>query len=224
MSISIIIPVLNEISQLPTALAALAPLHLRDVEIVLVDGGSKDGSVGVAIGAGVKLLRTRAGRARQMNVGAAAAHGELLLFLHADTRLPRDAVDAMTAALADGRKVWGRFDVSIAGGGPVLWLTALLMNLRSRLTGIATGDQAIFVTRRAFHSIGGFPHQPLMEDIELSRRLLRLSRPACLRRRVETSGRRWQTRGVWRTILLMWRLRWKYWRGTPADKLAQEYL
>lgn len=223
MSLSIIIPVLNEISQLPAALEALAPLQLRDVEILVVDGGSKDGSVGVAIGAGVKLLRTRAGRARQMNVGAAAARGDLLLFLHADTRLPDDAVEAISAALADRRRVWGRFDVRIAGGGPVLWLTANLMNLRSRLTSIATGDQAIFVTRRAFHSVGGFPHQPLMEDIELSRRLSRISRPACLRRRVETSGRRWQTRGVWRTILLMWRLRWNYWRGTPAEELAQEY-
>lgn len=224
MSISIVIPVLNEAAQLPAILAELASLRARDVEIIVVDGGSKDASVGIAMLAGVKLLRTRAGRARQMNVGAAAARGEWLLFLHADTRLPRDAIERVTTALADGRLAWGRFDVQIDGGGPVLWLTALLMNLRSRLTGIATGDQAIFVTRRAFHSVGGFPYQPLMEDIELSRRLLRLSRPACLRSRVVTSGRRWQTRGVWRTILLMWRLRWKYWRGTPADELAQEYL
>ena len=223
MSVSIVIPVLNEAAQLPAILAELAPLRARDLEIIVVDGGSMDASVGIAMLAGVKLLRTRAGRARQMNVGAAAARGELLLFLHADTRLPRRAIDRARAALADKRRVWGRFNVRIQGGGLVLWLTALLMNLRSRLTGIATGDQAIFVTRRAFHSVGGYPYQPLMEDIELSRRLLRLSRPACLQSRVVTSGRRWQTRGVWRTILLMWRLRWSYWRGVSADQLAREY-
>lgn len=223
MSVSIVIPVLNEAAQLPAILAELAPLRARDVEIIVVDGGSHDGSVAIARQAGLKPLRTRAGRARQMNVGAAVARAELLLFLHADTRLPPEAIDRVTTSLADGRRVWGRFDVRIQGSGPVLWLTAVLMNLRSRLTGVATGDQAIFVTRRAFHAVGGFPIQPLMEDIELSRRLLRLSRPACLRCRVETSGRRWLARGTWRTILLMWRLRWKYWRGMPADELAREY-
>lgn len=224
MSLSIVIPVLNEAEQLPQALTELAPLCARGTEIIVVDGGSRDGSTGIALQAGARLLRTHAGRARQMNAGAAVARGELLLFLHADTRVPIEAIAGLERVLAGRGRVWGRFDVKIAGAGPVLGLTALLMNLRSRMTGIATGDQAIFVTRRAFHSVGGYPQQPLMEDIELSRRLLRLSRPWCVRRRVMTSGRRWQSRGVWRTILLMWRLRWKYWRGAPAEELAREYL
>ena len=221
MSISIVIPVLNEVSQLPTALAALAPLRLRDVEIVLVDGGSKDGSVGVAIGAGVKLLRTRAGRARQMNVGAAAAHGELLLFLHADTRLPPHADALVIGALA--RSAWGRFDVTIDSPRRVLGLVAAMMNLRSRLTGIATGDQAIFVRRAMFESLGGYAPIPLMEDVELSSRLRRSAAPACLRARVRTSARRWEARGVLRTVVLMWRLRLAFRLGADPVRLAKRY-
>jgi len=161
------------------------------------------------------------GRARQMNAGAQACGGALLLFLHADTRLP-EAADAMVrAALAV--QAWGRFDVRIDGRPLMLRVVAALMNLRSRLSGIATGDQAIFVRRDVFEAVGGFPDQPLMEDIELSCRLLRVSRPACLRARVRTSGRRWEQRGVWRTIALMWRLRWAYWRGVPAERLAEAY-
>jgi len=163
------------------------------------------------------------GRARQMNAGAAAADGEVLLFLHADTQLPADADVAVRAALADGRRAWGRFDVRIAGRAPMLRVVAGLMNLRSRLTGIATGDQAMFVRRQLFQRVGGFPDQPLMEDIELSRRLRALAPPCCLRQRVVTSGRRWETRGVWRTIFLMWRLRWRYWRGESPQALAEAY-
>ena len=126
-------------------------------------------------------------------------------------------------SLADSRRVWGRFDIRISGRSAMLRVVSRLMNFRSRLTGIATGDQAMFVTRSAFNAVGGFPNQPLMEDIELSKRLLAFSRPACITRCVTTSGRRWEARGVWRTILLMWRLRWDYWRGVPVQKLAEAY-
>jgi len=162
-----------------------------------------------------------AGRARQMNAGAAAAQGELLLFLHADTQLPDGADHLVRRALLAAP--WGRFDVRISGRPFMLRVVAALMNLRSRWTGIATGDQAIFVTRAAFEQVGGFPDQPLMEDVEISRRLRTVGRPSCLRERVATSGRRWETRGVWRTIFLMWRLRWSYWRGAPVQVLAEAY-
>jgi rSAM/selenodomain-associated transferase 2 len=157
-----------------------------------------------------------------MNAGAERARGPLLLFLHADTRLPPLADMLVQQAVAGGAH-WGRFDVRIDGRPPMLRVVAALMNLRSRTSGIATGDQAIFVTRDAFERIGGFPLQPLMEDIELSRRLKRIGPPACLHARVCTSGRRWEQRGVWRTIFLMWRLRWRYWRGEPAARLAEAY-
>jgi rSAM/selenodomain-associated transferase 2 len=157
-----------------------------------------------------------------MNAGAQATEGDVLLFLHADTVLPDDALAAVGKAIAVGAD-WGRFDVRIVGSARMLRVVAALMNLRSRLSGIATGDQAIFVRRDVFLAVGGFPDQPLMEDIEISKRLLRRSRPACLRSRVQTSGRRWESRGVWRTIFLMWRLRFAYWRGTPAEVLARAY-
>jgi rSAM/selenodomain-associated transferase 2 len=147
----------------------------------------------------------------------------VLLFLHADTQLPADADVLIREALAGGSRVWGRFDVAITGRPAMLKLIAALMNLRSRRTGIATGDQAMFMTRAAFEAVGGFPAQPLMEDIEMSRRLLKLSRPACLSAKVQTSGRRWESRGVWRTVLLMWRLRWAYWRGATPERLAELY-
>ncbi|GAA3528857.1 TIGR04283 family arsenosugar biosynthesis glycosyltransferase [Zobellella aerophila] len=222
MTLSIIIPMLNEARALPGMLARL-PLRGCHCEVILVDGGSRDDSVAIARQAGFRVLETAPGRARQMNAGAAAATGELLLFLHADTLLPPMGLQALQAALADGKHRWGRFDVRISGRHPMFGVVAGLMNLRSRLTGIATGDQAIFVTREAFSRIGGFPDQPLMEDIELSKRLKHLSAPACLSLKVSTSGRRWESRGLWRTIWLMWRLRFAYWRGAPAEQLARAY-
>ncbi len=220
--ISIIVPMLDEAAELPAALAALQAAREAGCELLLVDGGSSDASVAVACAAGFPPLVAPRGRARQMNAGAASARAEVLLFLHADTRLPDDAVALIEHALASGRR-WGRFDVRIAGRPWMLRVIARLMNLRSRLTGIATGDQAIFVTRAAFAAVGGFPDQPLMEDIELSLRLLELSRPACVRTPVVTSGRRWEQRGLRSTMLLMWRLRWAYWRGVPAAELAARY-
>ncbi|MGV8892508.1 MAG: TIGR04283 family arsenosugar biosynthesis glycosyltransferase [Burkholderiaceae bacterium] len=223
MKLSIIVPVFNEAQELPLLLERLLPLARHGCEVIIVDGGSDDGSADIALCAGFMLVRAARGRARQMNAGAAHATGAMLLFLHADTQLPDGAAVLIAQALSGCTYQWGRFDVCIAGRPLMLRVVGHMMNLRSRLTGIATGDQAMFVSRAAFDAIGGFPDQSLMEDIELSKRLRALSRPACIKRCVTTSGRRWETRGVWRTILLMWRLRWQYWRGVPANQLAQAY-
>ena len=223
MKLSIIVPMLNEAPALPDLLEHLLPLRRGAVDVVLVDGGSDDDSVAVATGAGFEVVRAERGRARQMNAGAAATSGDVLLFLHADTRLPDGAIRLIDTALADGRRVWGRFDVGFDVRTWTMDATAFLMNLRSRLSGIATGDQALFMTRAAFDAVGGFPDQPLMEDVEITSRLRRRSRPACIRRPVLTSARRWQSRGPWRTILLMWRLRLAYWFGASPADLEKQY-
>ncbi len=222
-NLSIIVPMLNELEELPSLLAHLLPWQRRGCEVLLVDGSSDDGSAALAEFAGFTVLTSPPGRARQMNAGAQAAHGDMLLFLHADTRLPEGADVLVSEALADGRCEWGRFDVRIEGKPWLLRVVAFFMNQRSRLTGIATGDQAIFVRRSTFEAAGGFPDQPLMEDIELSRRLKRHSPLACITARAVTSGRRWEARGIWRTILLMWRLRLAYWRGVAPEQLARVY-
>jgi len=218
-------PVLNEADVIAAALQALAPLVARGAQIIVADGGSTDATLAQALACGVptEVVHAPRGRARQMNAGAQQATGELLLFLHADTLLPPDADRLVQQALAAGPQVWGRFDVRIEGRPGMLRVIAALMNLRSRWTGIATGDQALFMTRAAFDGVGGFADQPLMEDIAMSTRLLKLSRPACLHERVVTSGRRWETHGVWRTVLLMWRLRLAYWRGAAPEHLARLY-
>jgi rSAM/selenodomain-associated transferase 2 len=221
-ALSIVMPALNEAAGIEATLKALQPLRARGVELVLADGGSSDGTAQRAAPWVDALATSARGRAVQMNAGAALARADTLLFLHADTRLPPLA-DALVLQACAGGACWGRFDVRIEGRPVMLRVVAALMNLRSRASGIATGDQAIFVTRAAYDRVGGFPVQPLMEDIEISRRLKRLGRPACLRARVCTSGRRWEQRGVWRTIVLMWRLRWRYWRGESAARLAQAY-
>lgn len=220
-TLSIVVPVLNEAAGIEATLRALAPLRSRGAEVIVSDGGSRDATVALARPLADRVLAAPAGRARQMNAGAAAARADVLLFLHADTQLPDGADHLVRRALVAA--AWGRFDVRISGRPFMLRVVAALMNLRSRWTGIATGDQAIFVTRVGFERVGGFPDQPLMEDVEISRRLRAIGRPACLSERVTTSGRRWETRGVWRTIFLMWRLRWRYWRGAPAHLLAEAY-
>ena len=217
--LSIILPVLNEASGIAATLAALRPLA---AEIIVVDGGSDDATPVIAQGLADQVIKAPRGRARQMNAGAAVARGDILLFLHADTLLPVGADQSIIAALAAGAAL-GRFDVRITGESLWLPLIAALMNRRSRLTGIATGDQAIFVRRAAFAALGGFPAQPLMEDIELSRRLKAQSPPACLRERVLTSGRRWEKHGVLRTVLLMWSLRLRYFFGADPQTLARAY-
>src|SRR5262249_24118578 len=200
-SLSIIIPVLDEASTIVEALAALAPYRARGVEIIVVDGGSRDGTVQAARPLADRVMTAPRGRGSQMNAGAAAAEGDVLLFLHADTRLPAEADHAVVEATKQSGRVWGRFDVTIAGRSPFLRVVAAMITLRPRLTGIATGDQAMFATRAAFAQAGGFPDIALMEDIVLSRRLKALGRPACLPVRVMTSGRRWDRDGVIRTIV-----------------------
>lgn len=222
MKLSIVMPVLDEADTLSDMLAALAPLRARGHQLIVVDGGSRDDSLALAAASSDDAITAPRGRASQMNAGAARARGEVLLFLHADTHLPDNADAAVLHAVVEGA-AWGRFDVSIDGRSPMLRWVGGFMNARSRLTGIATGDQAIFVRRDLFQRLGGYADQPLMEDIELSGRLRAIARPACLHQRVRTSGRRWESRGVWRTIALMWRLRWRYWRGVSPEVLAREY-
>ncbi len=221
--LSVIIPMLNEAAGLARQRDEWQKLQQAGAQVLLVDGGSEDGSAERAQAAGFEVMLADRGRARQMNAGARAASAEVLLFLHADTVLPAQALSLIGAAMQDPAVHWGRFDVDIEGRSRGLAMVAFMMNLRSRLSGIATGDQAIFMRASAFRAIGGFPDQPLMEDIEASRRLKRLSAPSCLRARVRTSGRRWDHRGLWRTILLMWRLRLAYWLGVSPERLARAY-
>ena len=223
--LSIVIPVLNEAAGIE---ASLTPLQtMRDqrtaipVEIIVVDGGSGDASAHIAKPLADRVLSSPAGRALQMNLGAQHATAPALLFLHADTQLPKNAVEQITQAL--NGHAWGRFDIELAGRSGWLPVVSWMMNQRSRLTGIATGDQGMFMRASTFKATGGFPEQPLMEDIELSKRLKRVSRPACLKAKVVSSGRRWDEVGAWKTIRLMWRLRYRYWRGVSATQLAKEY-
>jgi rSAM/selenodomain-associated transferase 2 len=216
--LSIVIPALNEAAGIAGALEALAPLRANGHEVIVADGGSEDATRDVALALADRVIGAPRGRARQMNAGAAAASGDALVFLHADTRLPRRADEDVIRALQD--RVWGRFDVRIDGRSPMLAVVGFFMNLRSRLSGIATGDQAIFVRRAAFP---GFPEIALMEDVAFSKSMKRRSAPACLRRTVLTSGRRWERNGVIRTVLLMWRLRLAYFFGASPEELARRY-
>lgn len=220
-TVSVIIPVLNESAEIRDALAALQCYRARGHQIILVDGGSSDGTPESARGLSDLTLVAERGRAAQMNAGAAVATGEVLLFLHADTRLPAGAGASIRSGLRQAP--WGRFDVRIVGRHPLLRCIGFMMNLRSRLTGIATGDQAIFVRRDLFEKLGGYAAIPLMEDIELCTRLRRLAQPVCLKARVTTSGRRWESRGVLRTMLLMWGLRLGFALGVVPEALAKRY-
>ena len=222
-ALSIIIPALDEATMIIETLTRLAPLRARGAEVIVVDGGSRDGTVERARPLAEQVIASACGRGAQMNAGAAGARGDVLLFLHADTRLPPEADRLIHEGLARSGRAWGRFDVAIEGQSPLLPLVALGMNVRSRLSGIATGDQAMFATRKAFDQAQGFPDIALMEDIVLSRRLKRISRPLCLAPPVVTSGRRWDERGALRTIWLMWRLRLAFFFGAAPDALARRY-
>jgi len=212
--LSVVVPALNEASGMRAALEALAPLRARGHEVIVVDGGSSDDTVRIAQGLADRVIHAPRGRALQMNAGARAASGDVLLFLHADTRLPPGAETLVFSS------VWGRFDVQIDGRHPLLKVVAWAMNLRSRLTGIATGDQAIFVRREAF---AGFPEIAIMEDVAFCAAMKRRGPPACLREKVVTSGRRWESRGVLRTIFLMWSLRLLYFLGVSPQQLIRFY-
>lgn len=224
MHLSIIIPALNEAANLAATLAPLQAMRARGVEVILVDGGSSDATREIAAPLVDRIIASERGRAKQMNAGAAAASGEVLLFLHADSLLPADGDDAIRAALADPRCQWGRFDVSISGTHGMFPVIAWFMNQRSQLTGVATGDQGIFMAIVAFSTVGGFPDQALMEDVEICKRLrAHWPRPACIASKIVTSGRRWEKHGVWRTIGLMWRLRFNYFCGASPESIHRAY-
>ena len=221
--LSIVVPCLDEAATIATMLQRLVPLRINGAEVIVVDGGSDDDTLAVAAPHADLALVAPRGRAVQMNAGAERASGDVLLFLHADTSLPPDADTLIRDALARPLAMWGRFDVEIEGRSFALRVVSAAMNVRSRWTGIATGDQAIFIKRSEFERVGRYPPIALMEDVALSRKLKAASAPVCLRRRVRTSGRRWQTHGTLRTIFLMWRLRLAYWLGTGPQKLASLY-
>ena len=237
-TVSIIIPVLNEANNLPLLLDNINRLNPNPQQVIVVDGGSNDDSIGIIRSFINKLIpdndrkidwqmtESKAGRALQMNTGAALATSDVLLFLHADTQLPMDAIESVSEAMK--RAEWGRFDVQIASRQPTLRLVSQMINWRSRLSGIATGDQAIFISQSLFERIGNYPNQALMEDIELckqlkGKQLKGIAKPACLKSKVITSARRWQQHGTWRTIILMWHLRFDYWRGVSADNIKARY-
>jgi rSAM/selenodomain-associated transferase 2 len=223
MRLSVIVPALDESAVIAATLRALQPLRAQRHEVIVVDGGSRDATARIARPLADRVHVTCKGRAQQMNSGARVASGDVLLFLHADSLLPADGALAIEQALHGGAR-WGRFDVSIAGTPRVLKLVAAMMNLRSRVTGIATGDHGIFVRRALFDEVGGFPAIALMEDVAICKRLkARGGAPACLRTKVATSGRRWETRGPWRTIFTMWRLRFAYAMGADPAALARRY-
>lgn len=220
--IAIVVPVYNEANSVIKTLSALACYRAKGHGVVVVDGGSTDSTPELSAPFADVVIRSSKGRAFQQNAGAKRAEADVLLFLHADTALP-DHADRLIIEALSGGKFWGRFDVSIAGRPWGLKLISALMNIRSRLTGIATGDQAIFVRKSVFKQIGGFAEISLMEDIELSKRLKRVGRPACLKSRVTTSGRRWETDGLCKTVLLMWKLRLLYFLGVSPHRLAKLY-
>ena len=236
--LSIVIPLLNEADNLPKLMGHLAHLNPAPYQVILVDGGSTDNSVAIAkelieslidsspsvISGQVidwQIIESTAGRALQMNAGAELATGDVLLFLHADTQLPNHAIADITLAVRQA--AWGRFDVRLDSSTWMLKVVSQMINWRSRFSGIATGDQAIFIKKPLFEQLGGYPQQPLMEDIELCKRLKAIGKPACLQSKVITSARRWQQYGTWRTISLMWHLRFDYWRGVSADNIKQRY-
>jgi len=223
MRLSIVVPVLNEAAGIRTCLERLQPVRAQGHELIVVDGGSGDGTPELARGLADRVLPAARGRALQMNAGAAQASGDVLLFLHADTRLPDDALRQLDAAWAAGADLWGRFDVRIEGRHAMLAVVAHMMNLRSRRTRVCTGDQCIFAATRLFARAGGYPEIALMEDVALSKRLRRLAPMTALPGPAVTSGRRWEKHGVWRTIMLMWWLRLRYVLGDSPRRLSRAY-
>jgi rSAM/selenodomain-associated transferase 2 len=222
MKVSIIIPVLNEAGCIASMLQSLSGYREAGHEVIVVDGGSSDNTMAMAAQRADKVLHGSTGRAVQMNQGIDAADGDVLLFLHADTRLPHDGVSRIISAVEDGY-FWGRFNVRLSGAHFVFRIIERMMNLRSCITGVATGDQAIFISRESIDIVGKYPQLPLMEDVALSKSLRQIGWPACIKDHVVTSSRRWEDKGILQTMLLMWRLRLLFFLGVPAEKLAQHY-
>jgi rSAM/selenodomain-associated transferase 2 len=223
--VSVIIPVLNEESAMREKLPTMQWVRETGHELIVVDGGSIDDSFGVAQKYADTAITSSRGRAAQMNAGASIASGEVLLFLHVDTVLPADGIKDILASCSNdkGKRTWGRFDVRLSGSHFMFRVIETLMNFRSRISGIATGDQAIFINKDLFERVGGYKEIPLMEDVEISRRLKKNSRPVCIKDRVITSSRRWETSGICRTVFLMWRLRLSYWLGADPLQLEKQY-
>jgi rSAM/selenodomain-associated transferase 2 len=220
---SVIIPAVDEQDNIRLLLGDLFPLRREGHELILVDGGSTDSTRAAASGLADRIIVTGRGRALQMNAGASSATGDIFWFLHADSRIAPDAAAAVIRACAEGH-VWGRFDVRLSGRHWLLRVIERLMNLRSCISRVATGDQGIFVVRESFAAVGGFPDIPLMEDIAFSKALRRHARPHCIQRpRLTTSSRRWEERGILRTVLLMWRMRLAYALGAAPHRLARLY-
>ncbi|MEI6267361.1 MAG: TIGR04283 family arsenosugar biosynthesis glycosyltransferase [Methylococcaceae bacterium] len=220
MKFSIIIPTLNEEKSIQSCLLALQSLR-NDCELIIVDGDSSDNTRLLAAPLVDKVILSAKGRAKQMNNGAKQATGEILIFLHADTCLPENALPLIQEKISHNRQ-WGRFDIQLSGNLFLLKVIAPMMNWRSRLTGIATGDQVIFVTRQTFEKVGQYPEINLMEDIALCKKLKKISPPICLKDKVISSGRRWEQSGAYKTIFLMWTLRLRYFFG--ADPKTLDFL
>lgn len=222
--ISIIVPALNESELIVQTLKPLLKVRDAGHEIIVVDGGSADNTVALASGLADRVITSPRGRARQMNTGASYAKGDVLLFLHSDTHLPDNALQAILVGLPGSGKFWGRFDVRLSGRHPLLRVVERMIGWRSCVSGMATGDQAMFMRREAYEEVGGFPDIPLMEDIAMSRALKSAyGRPLCLRIPVTTSSRRWEEHGILQTILLMWKLRLAFLFGCSPEWIAQQY-
>ncbi|MEA3410470.1 MAG: TIGR04283 family arsenosugar biosynthesis glycosyltransferase [Pseudomonadota bacterium] len=223
MQLSVIIPVLNEADRIVASARALAPLRARGHEVICVDGGSSDGTATLCEAHSDLVIGSGKGRARQMNAGAARASGEVLLFLHADTALPERVDELVIDACRDQPPRWGCFDVTLSGDRFAFRVIESTMNLRTRISGVVTGDKAMFVDRTLFETVGGYPDLPLMEDVAISRRLKRLASPVFLHDRVVASSRYWERRGIARSVIRMWALRLRYFLGTDPARLERAY-
>ena len=221
MLISIIIPTLNEEEAIQKLLQQLQAYRQQGHEVIVVDGGSSDETVSISKSLADNIISSEAGRALQMNNGATQSKNKILWFLHADTSLPANVIEVIQKSLTKNN--WGRFNIKLSGSNFLFRIIEKMINLRSCISGIATGDQGIFVKRELFESIGGFSEIPLMEDVELSRKIKKISKPICIKETLTTSSRRWEKKGILQTILLMWRLRFLYWIGVSPDKLSKLY-
>jgi len=221
MFVSIIIPVLNEENSIKDLLHQLQTYRQQGHEVIVVDGGSNDNTCSISKPLSDKVITSESGRALQMNNGAAHSENDILWFLHADTLISDKAIESIQQALNEND--WGRFNVKLSGSHILFRLIEKMMNIRSCLTGIATGDQGIFVKKHVFNAVNGYPNIPLMEDIEISKKLKLISRPVCIKEKLTTSSRRWEEKGILSTVLLMWKFRLLYWLGVSADKLAAQY-
>ena len=221
MFISIIIPVLNEEQSVKALLQQLQIYRQQGHEVIVVDGGSHDETVSISKPLADKVIMSESGRARQMNKGVAESTNEVLWFLHADTSIPENVIETIQESLNEYE--WGRFNIKLSGLHFLFRVVEKMINIRSCLSGIATGDQGIFVKRKTFESIGGYSEIPLMEDVTLSKKLKTTHQPACIKETLTTSSRRWEKNGIIKTILLMWYLRFLYWIGVTPDKLTKLY-